>query len=115
MVECNSINASNIYPNLNDQQLFRWNKIKKIKDYFIWDTREIGLKSKRLSKDIASFDYFDSSLFYKKKKHNKIILLARTKLNSIKSKISEALINNEIGNEHFTTIINKERNSRELK
>ena len=92
MVECNSINASNIYPNLNDQQLFRWNKIRKIKDYFIWDIREIGLKSKRLSKDIASFDYFDSSLFYKKKKHNKIILLARTKLNSIKSKISEALI-----------------------
>ena len=92
MVECNSINASNIYPNLNDQQLFRWNKIRKIKDYFIWDIREIGLKSKRLSKDIASFDYFDSSLYYKKKKHNKIILLARTKLNSIKSKISEALI-----------------------
>ena len=30
----------------------------------------------------------------KKKKHNKIIMLARSKINSIKSKISEALINN---------------------
>ena len=30
----------------------------------------------------------------KKEKHNKIIMLARSKINSIKSKISEALINN---------------------
>ena len=30
----------------------------------------------------------------KKKKHNKIAMLARSKLNSIESKISEALINN---------------------
>ena len=32
----------------------------------------------------------------KKKKHNKIVMLARSKLNSIESKISEALIDNEI-------------------
>ena len=32
----------------------------------------------------------------KKKKHNKIITWARCKLNSIESKVSEALINNEI-------------------
>ena len=31
----------------------------------------------------------------KKKKHNKIAMLARSKLNSIETKISEALINNE--------------------
>ena len=31
----------------------------------------------------------------KKKKHNKIVMLARSKLNSIESKISEALINTE--------------------
>ena len=30
----------------------------------------------------------------KKKKHNTIVMLARSKLNSIESKISEALINN---------------------
>ena len=42
-------------------------------------------------------------------------MLARSKLNSIKSKISEALINNEISHEDFMTIINEERNYRELK
>ena len=31
--------------------------------------------------------------------HNKIVMLARSELNSIKSKISEALIDNEISHE----------------
>ena len=43
-------------------------------------------------------------------KHNKIVMLTRSKLNSIESKISEALKNNEISHEDFTTIINEERN-----
>ena len=51
----------------------------------------------------------------KKKKHNKIVMLARSKLNSIESKISEALINNQISHENFITIINEEINYRELK
>ena len=116
------------------------------------------LMSKRLSKYIASFEYFDKSLIVlsvttgsisiasfatvigapvgiisasfslafsistgiikkllkttrnKKKKHNKIVMLARSKLNSIESKISEALINNEISHEDFMTIINEEKN-----
>ena len=51
----------------------------------------------------------------KKKKHNKIVVLARSKLNSIESKISEALINNEISHEDFMTIINEETKYRELK
>ena len=51
----------------------------------------------------------------KKKKHNKIVILARSKLNSIESKISEALINNEISHEDFMTILNKEKKYRELK
>ena len=51
----------------------------------------------------------------KKKKQNKIVLLARSKLNSIESKISEALINNEISHEDFVTIINEEKKYRELK
>ena len=119
--------------------------------------------SKRLSKYIASFDYFDKSLIVlsvttgsisiasfatvigapvgmmsascslafsittgfvkkflktirnKKKKHNKIVMLARSKLNSMESKISEALINNEISHEDFMTIINEEKKYRELK
>ena len=119
--------------------------------------------SKRLSKYIASFDYFDKSLIVlsvttgsiftasfatvieapvgmisasyslafsiytgvitkllktkriKRKKRNKIVMLARRKLNSIESKISEALINNEISHEDFMTIINEEKKYRELK
>ena len=42
-------------------------------------------------------------------------MLARSKLNGIESKISEALINNEISHEVFTTFINEEKNYRELK
>ena len=119
--------------------------------------------SKRLSKFIASFDYFDKSLIVlsvttgsisiasfatvigspvgmmsticslefsittgivkqlskivrnKKKKHNKIVMLARSKLNSMESKISEALINNEISHEDFMTIINEEIKYRGIK
>ena len=52
---------------------------------------------------------------YKKRKHNKIIILARSKLNSIETKISETLINNEISHEDFMKIINEDRDYRELK
>ena len=45
----------------------------------------------------------------KKKKHNKIVMLARSKLNSIESKISKAMMDNE------DTIINKEKKNGELK
>ena len=119
--------------------------------------------SKRLSKYIASFDYFDKSLIVlsvttgsisiasfatvigapvgimsasgslafsittgfikfllktirnKKKKHNKNVMLARSKLNSIESKISEVLINNEISHKDFMTILNEEKKYQELK
>ena len=46
----------------------------------------------------------------KKKKHNKIVMLARSKLNSIESKISKAMIDNEVSHEDFETIINEEKN-----
>ena len=36
-------------------------------------------------------------------------MLARSKLNSIESKIYEALINDEISHEDFITIINQEK------
>ena len=42
-------------------------------------------------------------------------MIVRSKLNSIESKISEALINNEISHEDFMTIINEEKTHRELK
>ena len=54
MYECNFIDTSNL-----DNQQFRLNKINQIKDYFIAEIKERELMSKRLSKYIASFDYFD--------------------------------------------------------
>ena len=173
MVECNSIEhnsveRSNIYPNLNeiplsDQQHFRLNKINEIKDYFVAEIKERELMSKKLRKYIDFCNYFDKSLIVlsatsgsisiasfatvigtpvgiasaclsltfslstgivkellritrdKKKKHSKIIMLARSKLNSTEGKVSEALINNEISHEDFMIIINEEKNYREVK
>ena len=163
MVECNTTETHNIYPNLNNQQLFRLNKINEINNYFVAEVKERELISKMLSIYIASFKYFDKSLIVlsvtssinsitsfvtviapligiesasfslsfsiltgivkkllkarqnKNKKHNKIVMLARSKLNSIESKIYEALINNEISHEDFMILINKERNYREIK
>ena len=62
--------TTNVYPNLsalliiplNDQQHFRLNKINEIKDYFAAEIKKRELMTKRLSKYIASFDYFDKSL-----------------------------------------------------
>ena len=51
----------------------------------------------------------------KKKKHNKIVMLARSKLNSAESKISKALVDNEISHEDFEKIINEEKKYWELK
>ena len=45
----------------------------------------------------------------KTKKHNKIVMLARSKLNIIGRKIFETLINNEISHKDFMTIINEEK------
>ena len=157
MAKYNSTGTPNIYPNLNDQQQFRLNKINEIKDYFVAEIKERQLMSKRLSKYTASFDYIDKSLIAlsaisgsisigsfatvigtpagivsaslsltfsifaaivkkllktmrnKKKKHNKIVILARSKLKSIESKISEGLISNEISHEDFMTIIKLSR------
>ena len=72
----------------------------------------------------CSFTFSITSGFIKKfletirnnqEKHNKIVMLAKSKLNSIENKISKALIDNEISHEGFETIINKEKIYRELK
>ena len=50
MTESNSYETHDIYPNLNDQQQFRINKINEIKDYFVAEIQKRKLMSKRLSK-----------------------------------------------------------------
>ena len=47
-----------------------------------------------------------------RKKHNKIIMLPRSKLNSTENEISKALMDNEISHKDFETIINEERQYR---
>ena len=70
MVKCNSIECNSIESiehnsmdtsNLNNQQ-FRLNKISEIEDYFITESKERELTSKKLSKYISFFNYFDKSL-----------------------------------------------------
>ena len=65
MAKCSSHETPNMYPNLSaplsDQQI-RLNKIKEIKYYFVAEIKEREIMSKRRSKYITSFDYFDKSL-----------------------------------------------------
>ena len=108
----------NRYPNLNvslnDQQHSRLKKSMKLKTLETCRNDECKFYScifnfnkncKKLLKTTRS----------KKKKHNKIVMLATSKLNSIESKISAVLINNEISHEDFITITNEEKKHRELK
>ena len=116
---------------LSDQQQFRLNKINEIKDYLVAEIKKrelmsiicivivivapIGMESANFSLSFSISTGIIKKLLKtarnKKKKHNKIVILTRSKLNSIDSKISEALIDNEISHENFMTIIDEEKNN----
>ena len=51
----------------------------------------------------------------KKKKHNKIVMLAKSKLTSIETLISQALIDLDISHEEFKTISNKKEKYEQMK
>ena len=51
----------------------------------------------------------------KKKKHNKIVMLAKSKLNSIETLISQALIDLEISHEEFKKIVNEKEKYERMK
>ena len=51
----------------------------------------------------------------KKKKHNKIVMLAKSKLSSIETLVSQALINFEISHEEFKTIVNENEKYEQMK
>ena len=146
----------------SDQTKFRLNKIMKLKTFNseIWERK---IMSKKLSKYIAAFDYFDKALIVlsgtsgvisitsftsitavpvgiasasfnlvfflttgivkkllkitrnKKKKRNNILMLAKVKLNSFETLISLALIDLQISQDEFRTIINEGENYRRLR
>ena len=49
------------------------------------------------------------------KKHNKIVMLAKSKLNSIESLMSQALIDLDISHEEFKTIVNEKEKYEQMK
>ena len=51
----------------------------------------------------------------KKKKHSKIIILAKSKLNSIETLMSQALIDLDISHEEFKTIVNEKEKYDQMK
>ena len=51
----------------------------------------------------------------KKKKHNKIVMLAKSKLNSIETLMSHALIDLYISHEEFKTIVNEKEKYEQMK
>lgn len=59
--------------------------------------------------------YIDSKLSTKAKKHNNIMILAEAKLNTIRSHISQALINNKISDYEFELIMSEVEKYEEMK
>ena len=51
----------------------------------------------------------------RKKKHNKIIMFAKSKLNSIETLMSQALIDLDISQEEFKTIVNEKEKYEQMK
>ena len=51
----------------------------------------------------------------KKKKHNKIIMVAKSKLNSIETLMSQALLDLDISHEEFKTIVNRKEKYEQMK
>ena len=50
------------------------------------------------------------SITRNKKKHDKILMLAKSKLNSIETLVSQALIDMEISHEEFNTVMKEKKN-----
>ena len=51
----------------------------------------------------------------KKKKQNKILMLTKSKLSSIEALVSQVLVNVEISNEEFVTILNERDKDAKMK
>ena len=72
----------------------------------------IGLKICAIT---AGVKKYKSIIKKKKKKHDKIVLLAKSKLNSIEVLISKALINSVISHDEFVLISNVPKEYSEMK
>ena len=138
MNENNSIEAID-RTNLTEQTKLLLDEISKIENYFDEEINQRKSCSKKLSKYVAASDYIDKNCFKgnkswrgkfyfnffsnnrnsqnitkhnKKKKDHKILMLAKGKLNSNETLISQTLIDMEISLEEFVTIL-KEKDKHE--
>ena len=123
--------------NLSEQTKFRLDEISKIENYFVEEINQRKWCSKKLSKYVAAFYYIDKILIVlsaatggisiysftslvgapvgiasekkKKKKHDKTLMLAKSKFNSIEfcnlTLILQAIIDLDISHEEFITIL----------
>ena len=127
MNENNSIEAID-KSNLTEQTKFRLSEIIRIENYFYQEINQRKSCNEKLSKYVTAFDYIDkiliilsatsgdvsttgiikkllSTIRIKKKRHDKILMLAKSKLNSIETLISQALNDMEISHEEFIIIL----------
>ena len=118
------------YLKMNTANKYRLDEINKIRDYFNNEIKErkdiilsiasyasvvvipAGITGASLTSVLTIGTGISKSLLKltkkRKKKHNKIIILAKNKLNTIDTLLSSALNDSEISHEEFTNIINEE-------
>ena len=75
---------------LSDQRKFRLNEISKIKNYFNSEIPERKAMSKKLSKYIAAFDYFDKTLTVLSATSGGISIISFTSVIGIQAGIASA-------------------------
>ena len=92
--------------NLTEQTKFALDEISKMGNYFQQEINQIFSLTTEIVKKLLS------TTRNKKKKHDKIFMLAKSKLNNIETLISQALIDMEISHEEYISIL-KEKNKYE--
>ena len=91
----NKLNSIETHSNLDviplsDQRKFRLNEINKIKDYFNSEIQERKTVSKKLSKYIAAFDYFDKTLIVLSATSGGISIISLTSVIGIPARLASA-------------------------
>ena len=92
--------------NLTEQTKFALDEISKMGNYFQQEINQIFSLTTEIVKKLLS------TTRNKKKKHDKIFMLAKSKLNNIETLISQALIDMEISHEEYISVL-KEKNKYE--
>ena len=121
MNENNSIEAI-------DKTKFRLSEIIGIENYVYKEINQRKTCSKKLNKYVTAFDYIDKVLIvlsaatsgisiisFTSIVGDKILMLAKSKLNSIETLVSQALIDLDISHGEFIRIFNKKCKYEEMK